>query len=244
MSKDYSIDDLENLVIPFGHRKTGICIINEYSLDSLTEMKNINCSEVMSLIEKVNDISQNIYDEKTKTRILNWKKTLEKTLNSNQEFNPGEYYENKTPCNFARDCINICNFKGIISFLDNVFKNAKIWDKKGNSDTNTLYKIVNEVQNTCKNLGIRSLSADNLYDRYMDPESDATYNVGIRPEIDYDNSLEDDITIWSIPYIIKVPEFNINGEIINYLNMPINEAICYYNVQKYDELVKNAEKER
>lgn len=236
---EFDLDDIKDLAITGSKRSS---IINNYDLDSLKKMREINCREIQNLRETIEKDVEYIIDEKTRSRILTWMKSINKALEKNIEFNPEEYFIKNDASRFSQQCMNICSFDGITTFLSNVFMNYKHWERKGNSDARALYKIFDNTKKSCKSLGIFSADERTLYEAYMDPESDRTYNIGIRYQINFEKEeyMEKDITIREIPYIIRFPSFRPNGEIIEYLTLPVNEAVCYYNLDKYDELVEQA----
>ena len=238
---DFDIEDIDDLVITYTKRGA---IINSYDLNSLKKMKKINCETIEDLSSNIQEGVGNVEDENTRRRVLNWMRGVEKTLKKNEEFDPEEFF-NKNKNNavaFSQQCRSICGFDGIIQFMLNVFRNFKICEAKCNRDSNALYKIFDSTKKACRLLGIFSADARTLYEAYMDPESDLAHNIGIESEVNYEKEdyFEKDITIREIPYNIRIPDFRANGEIMNYITLPVNEAVCYYNLDKYEELVEQA----
>ena len=237
------LNDLDDLAQPINRR--GL-IIKSYDLESLKKMKEINCKEIQKLISTIQSFIQNIKSEQTKNRITIWLKgTLVKTYKNNLDFNPEEFFNNKTAHDFSRECISICSFDKITQFIHDVYRNLKLLNYNGDHDFDSLYSIFDATKNSCKNLGIFSLYPLQLQDAYMDPESKTTYDLGIRPKVLYEKLEKDAVfAIGEIPYTIRVPDFRFNGEIMDYLVFPVNKATCYYYSDRYDELAEQAKQKQ
>lgn len=202
-------------------------------------MKNINCKELGILIKNISSDVQSINNEQTRYTIEKKLKGIMDCFEKNMEFNPQEYYVNNDCMQFTRDIIKICDFKSIGELLNELYKREKLSQRKYPNDVQALVSMSNKIKDSCKNLGIKTLNEDNLYEAYMNPDSDLAYDVGIRYDLDMDNAQEEDIIIWAIPYFITYPNFGVNNTILGYINYPINEARAFYNVKKYDELIGN-----
>ena len=230
------LDNIGDLVINGTRRPR---IVEEYSLSALQNMKNINCTELGNLIKNISRDVQSINNEQFRRMIEDKLKYIIECFEKNMTFNPQEYYVNNDSDQFTRDIFKICNFKAIGELLNELYKREKIAEKKYPSDVEPLLLLSTTIKESCKNLGIKTLNESQLYEAYMNPDSDMAYDIGIRYGIDYENAQEDDIIINAIPYFITYPNFGVNNTILGYINYPINAAGAYYNEKKYDELVGN-----
>ncbi len=230
------LDNIGDLVINGTRRPR---IVEEYSLNALQNMKNTNCKELGILIKNISSDIQNINNEQTRRMIEKKLKFIIDCFEKNMDFNPKEYYENNDCMNFTRYIFKICDFKAIGELLNELYIREKIAERKYPNDVKPIVSMSNKIKESCKNLGIKTLTEGQLYDAYMNPDSDMAYDIGIRYDLDYENAQEDDIIINAIPYFITYPNFGVNNTILGYINYPINEARAYYNEKKYDELMGN-----
>ncbi|HCJ32009.1 MAG TPA: hypothetical protein DHV70_03895 [Firmicutes bacterium] len=223
--QNYDLDDIDELVIRSKRKNNGLDPTGQYDI---SYYENYIKENVIILSEFIKDILNSIsfiQDEKTKQRLMRWVNhdltpLYEKTTNKNvreeekkyPNSNIGYFETHKYAMFIEKDMINyVSNYDKLINFMNNVFTNVKISRKKGLPDSNILYEIFVKSKHACSNLGIRSADSESLYESITSPYEEHSRFCEVDVEIDEENSLEQDVSISSLPYSVSVPDFTVNG---------------------------------
>ena len=122
------------------------------------------------------------------------------------------------------------SYSNIIRFMNNVYKNATISEKKGEVYSGILYDIFTITKKACSNLGIHCPDAVSIYESITgDPYAEKSELLDMDFEIDETNSLEQDVLITSLPYTVTAPSFTWEGP--NRYELPVTDprAKIWYN---------------
>lgn len=230
---ELTIDNIKDLVIDGTYRTN---IIDEFSLESLQMMKKINCVQLGNLVKYLTLNVGKIKNEQLKIGIKHGISGISRSYLKNNSFNPEEYMKNHDAINFSLDCFRICNFEPVANLITELYTRGKWASTFSSEDAEVIFDLLNFTKNTCKKLGIKSATAEELYDGYMHPDTEYAIDLGINGDVYEENDIPNDIELWAIPYYISVPQFNYKNEIFEVAHFPVNDARVLYNQKKYDEL--------
>ena len=219
---NFTLDDIDYLVLS-GRTRYG-----EYDISYYENYIKENVIVMEELIKNVQNEINKLKDENVKKRISYWARDLIKAYEINKAKQPRIEYE-KSPkstslgagyfqTNKYADFIQYDfhevarSYSKIINFMNNVYNNAKVSNKKGEVDSRILYDIFTITKKACSNLGIHCPDAFSLYDSITgDPYAEKSALLDIPFEIDETNTIEQDVLITSLPYTVTAPSFTWEG---------------------------------
>lgn len=240
---NFTLDDIDYLVIS---GRTRYDNLGEYDISYYENYIKENIIVIEELIKNVQNEINMLKDETVKRRISNWARDLIKAYEINKAKQPRIEYE-KSPRSTSlgagyfqthkyadfiqHDFHEVArSYSKIINFMNNVYKNATISDKKGEVDSRILYDIFTITKKACSNLGIHCPDALSIYESITgDPYAEKSELLDMDFEIDETNSLEQDVLITSLPYTVTAPSFTWEGP--NRYELPVTDprAKIWYN---------------
>ena len=232
---DFTLDDIDYLVIS-GRTRYG-----EYDISYYENYIKENIIVMEELIKNVQNEINMLKDETVKRRISNWARDLINAYEINKAKQPRIEYE-KSPRSTSlktgyfqthkyADFIQYArSYSKIINFMNNVYENAKISEKKGEVDSRILYDIFTITKKACSALGIHCPDALSIYESITgDPYAEKSELLNMDFEIDETNSLEQDVLITSLPYTVTAPSFTWEGPSKYELPVTDPRAKIFYN---------------
>ena len=239
---NFTLDDIEYLVIS---GRTRYDNSGEYDISYYENYIKENIRVIEELIKNVQNEINMLKDETVKRRISNWARDLIKAYEINKAKHPRIEYEKSHHSNslagyfqthkyvyfIQSDFREVArSYSKIIKFMNNVYENATISDKKGEVDSRILYDIFKITKKACSNLGIHCPGALQIYESITgDPYAEKSKLLEMDFEIDETNSLEQDVLITSLPYTVTAPYFTWEGP--NRYELPVTDpqAKIWYN---------------
>lgn len=221
----FTLDDIDYLVIS---GRVRLDPTGEYDISYYENYINENINIIGELIKNIQNQIVLIKDEKVKNRVSIWLKYLVKAYEESKNKQPKIEYENSSysiPTGtgyfqthkyslFIENDLNrlVRSYSNIINFMNNIYINATISEKKGEIDCNILYNIFHATKKACSYLGIHCPGALCLYDSITgDPYAEKSGLLDMDFEIYEDNSLAHDVIITSLPYTVTAPAFSWEG---------------------------------
>ena len=234
------LEELENLVVSETNRPTPI---KEYSLSELTNMKKVYCEEIIKLVKF---IEENMVKLSSTEKIENMKISLilikANDLKNAMDYNPEEKYDPRRAPDFVSDFHGSFSFESLIKFIHDLNSKVRVTLKKEEFSDYSIYKsILNETKNAFKNMGIKTVSKESLYQAYFNPRSDRTLSESLGIGLAESGELNNNIEIDAIPYFITMPVFNVEGKIYKYYDLAVNKPSCWYNKDWYFNLFNETE---
>lgn len=240
--QNFSLDDIEDLVIRSKRKNQGLDSTGEYDISYYENYIKENIVILSGFMKETLNSINSIQDEKIKQRLMryvnrdlmalyeeNTNKNVREDAKKYPNSNAGYFETHKSAMFIEHDMSDlVSHYDRLINFMNNVFTNYKIARKKMLPDTNTLYEIFANSKVACSNLGIHSVDAESLYDAITSPYEEHSRLCEVDAIEDEENSMDKDISISSLPYSVAVPSFSYAGA-GKFDHLIVNMPKVYYN---------------
>ena len=243
-----TINDIDDLVVTGGMR---LDESNNYDISYYEKYIADNITIIEGLISKVKEQIDLLKNEGNKKRVIYLTKYLDKAYEKNINKQVRIEYENSPySSNSGRGYLEIHKYAGfiaadfpslassyanIIEFMNNIYQQERVSEKKGDGDSSTLFGIFAITKKSCLLLGIHCPDAYTLYNAITgDPYAEKSELFDMDFEIDEENALEQDIIISSLPYTVTAPMFTWEGPGKYELPVTKPRAKIWYNKSYLD----------